>query len=202
MRATNVRLFIAIELDEAGRTAVAAELDRLQAAIDRSRASAMRWVKPSHMHLTLVFLGDVHEDRVAALSGAVSHPLPLDSFVIGFGGCGVFPSGGAPRVLWLGLTCGASEVGVVRHAVLRRLPSGGAVTDHFEPHLTLARWRTSRPADRRAVTALRCNGEVFRLLVDHVSLIRSELTSTGPAYSILAEARLEGQRRPTLQSGP
>jgi len=197
-----VRLFIAIELDVEARKALAVELGRLKAAFDSARAPAMRWVNPSHMHLTLAFLGEVREEDVSALCAAMSRPLPVDSFVIGFGGRGIFSSGGAPRVLWLGLTRGAAEVRALRQEVVHRLPSAGStLEDRFEPHVTLARWRTGRASDRRARTALDHVGEVCRLLVEHVSLIRSQLTSTGPAYSTLAQARLEGQPCPPLQSG-
>ena len=195
-----MRLFVAIELDEPGRQAIAAELLMLKSALDGEERSSMRWVKPEHMHLTLVFLGEVAEDRVRVLVGALSHPIPLAPFIAGFGGLGIFPPRQAPRVLWLGLTRGVAEVREVRREVAQNLSRVGVVPEeHFEPHLTLARWRP-HGAGRRPRVQLGAPGELLRLSVEHVALIESRLSSAGPSYSVLAKAILEVQRRPPLQS--
>ena len=62
-----MRLFIAVDLDDTARAAIAAEQKRVAAALGDAR-SAMKWVKPEHMHLTLVFLGEVSDPRCARRS--------------------------------------------------------------------------------------------------------------------------------------
>ena len=56
---------------------------------------------------------------------AIAQPVQAERFPIVFGGLGLFPPAGAPRVLWLGLTAGAREViGVQREIAARRHTAG------------------------------------------------------------------------------
>jgi 2'-5' RNA ligase len=186
-----MRLFIAIELDDDARHAIASEQSQLQAALGDGR-SALKWIRPEHMHLTLAFLGDVDDGLVQSVVDAIGQPLQADRFAIVFGGLGVFPSRGAPRVVWLGVTTGVSEVHGVQREVAARVTRLGIVLERraFHPHLTLARWRSPRPSDRRhLVTADRAD-EVARIAVHNVSLIHSRLSPAGPTYVSLCRAPL------------
>ena len=70
-----MRLFVAVDLDDAARTAIAAEQKRVAAAMDDARSS-VTWVKPDRMHLTLVFLGEVSDAHAPAIVDAVSRLVP------------------------------------------------------------------------------------------------------------------------------
>src|SRR4051812_7807284 len=144
-----MRLFVAIELDEAARTAIAEEQQRL-AAMFRDRGAAPRLVTSEHMHLTLVFIGEVPQERAQSIVAAASEPIPMPPFAVAFGGIGTFPSRGAPRVLWLGVADGAPEVMRLQSVVVSRLEVAGVARElrPFHPHLTLARWNESRASDR------------------------------------------------------
>ena len=187
-----MRLFVAIDLDEPARTAIAAEQGRIARAIGDSDRPALRWVSPEHMHLTLVFLGDVAEAQVPALADAVAADLDVHPFLVVFAGLGVFPPRGAPRVMWLGATTGAGEVTNVQRRIAERLQRVGLELEKrpFHPHLTLARWRTSRAIDGRRALAAERGGEVARVYVDHATLHHSRLSSAGPRYTTLARATL------------
>jgi 2'-5' RNA ligase len=65
-----MRLFVAVDLSAEARQAIAAEQQRIAAALDDRRTS-LKWVRPEHMHLTLVFLGSVDDVRVPAVVDAV-----------------------------------------------------------------------------------------------------------------------------------
>ena len=91
------RLFVAVDLDEPARAMIAAEQRRLAQAIGGS-GRAVRWVSPEHMHLTLVFLGEVVEASAARVTDAVGGDLDVRPFLVVFAGLGVFPPRGAPRV--------------------------------------------------------------------------------------------------------
>ena len=200
-----MRLFVAIELDAGNRRAIAAEQARLMATATEGAGSTLRWVRPEHMHLTLAFLGEVSEERVRPLVIVMAEPIQQRPFVLGFGGLGIFPPHGAPRVLWLGVIRGVSELRAVQEAVLGRLfGAGSTLPERFQPHLTLARWRAGtggRRVRRRSVTDLDQHRELFQLTVESVALIESRLSSAGPAHEVLARGRLEGDRVPPLQSG-
>ncbi len=176
-----MRLFVAIELDEAARAAIAAEQKRIASAIDREKT--LTWVAADRMHLTLVFLGEVPDALAPAIVDAV------------FAGVGVFPPERArkpPRVLWLGLADGADETIAVQRMISARITGLGVTIEDrgFHPHLTLARWRRSAWSDRRRIADAASGGPIARIRVDHVTLFQSRLSSSGPSYTPLARANL------------
>ena len=186
-----MRLFIAIDLDAAARAAIAEEQKRLKAILRDSSRSSIKWVSPDHMHITLVFLGEVEETRAAALIGDVGRDVAQLPFDLVFGEIGVFPPRGAPNVLWIGVASGGEPAIALQHELAARAATHDVRLESrpFRPHLTLARWRASRAADReRALAAVRQG--IATLHVDHATLYQSRLTSAGPTYTALARANL------------
>ena len=184
-----MRLFIAIDLDDAARAAIAAEASRLAQRIPRR--SSLRWLKPVQLHLTLVFLGEVDDGRAAAIAAAMDAAVDLPPFDAALEGFGVFPPRGAPRVLWVGVGDGAATLIELERRLAGRVERLGVEIEPrpFHPHLTLARWRDSRPGDRRALDEAP-RGVVARLWVDHATLYRSRLSPGGSIYTPLARATL------------
>jgi len=175
-----MRMFVAIDLD-----------DEIKDAIRREQRSAafphVTFVNPRQAHLTLAFMADVAPDRVVP---SFEQPIDMGAFDVTFGGLGVFPPRGAPRVLWLGLGEGVREVTALQQAIADRLQSLGIAPEDrvFHPHLTLGRWRRSRPSDRPAVSADATS--IGRMTVDHVTLYESRLSSEGPTHIARARAAL------------
>jgi 2'-5' RNA ligase len=185
-----MRLFVAIDLDEEARDAIDKEQRRLAARMG-PEARPARFVNAKHLHLTLVFLGEVDASLKAAFSAVFGADVPMRPFEVTFGGLGVFPPHGAPRVLWLGLVEGSRETIVLQGLVRSRAEALGVSSDvrPFHPHLTLARWRDSRPSDRRQARD-GAVAEVARVRVEEVHLIESRLSAAGPSYTRLATGRL------------
>ena len=185
-----MRLFLAIDLDDAARDAIAVEQTRIAQAIGRS---PLKLVVPDHLHLTLVFLGEVRGDGPAAVRAAVEAPLTETAFDVVFDTLGVFPARGAPRVLWIGVGEGAARLIALQRRIARRIAELGLVVEGraFHPHLTLGRWRESHPRDRTAVLNRPRAPGGPRLHVDHVTLYQSQLSSSGSTYTRLARATLE-----------
>ena len=138
-----MRLFIAIDLDAATRAAIAIEQKRLKAILREDTRSSIKWVSPDHMHMTLVFLGEVEEARAAALIDDVrwtSRTRPSTScsaksvcFLragrrMSLDRCGVAARNRRSR-------CSMSS----RHG--SRATMSALESRPFRPHLTLARWR-------------------------------------------------------------
>jgi RNA 2',3'-cyclic 3'-phosphodiesterase len=99
---------------------------------------------------------------------------------------GAFPSRTRPRVLWAGIDEGADAVAALAADVDAALARLGfePETRAFSAHVTLGRVRSPR-ADPRLAEALR--GDVYgRQRVDHLSLVRSELSPRGARYTELA----------------
>lgn len=188
-----MRLFAAIELDEAARAAIAEEQLRLAELLRGHRASVPRLVSAEHMHLTLVFIGEVPDERAQTIVSAAAAPIGLPRFGVGFGGIGAFPPRGAPRVLWLGVADGAPAVLELQEVVAARLEKVGVPRDRrpYHPHLTLGRWKESGPSDRPRPDE-KTPAMVARVEVGSVALIQSRSSSKGPTYSVLARAPLNG----------
>ena len=114
-----IRSFIAIDLPEETRQ----KLVVIQEQLKQSR-SGVRWVKPSSIHLTLKFLGNILpiqvDDIAAAVAQLVRDEPPI---TLGAGGLGAFPSQRKPRVIWVGLR----GVDVVEREVERCNRKGRAV---------------------------------------------------------------------------
>ena len=186
-----MRLFVAIDLNDGARRAIAVEQERVAETLGPS--SSLRWVRPDQMHLTLVFLGEIEEARAAAIIGAMDKNIDeVPPFTIAFAGLGVFPSHGAPRVLWIGLSAGAREAIELQRRIVDRLSRAGVTLEEraFHPHLTLARWRQARPVDRRSVAAAERGLEIARVEVESVTLYQSRLSSAGPTHTAVAHAPL------------
>jgi RNA 2',3'-cyclic 3'-phosphodiesterase len=190
-----MRLFIAADVPDDVRDALAAEHKRIAGALGGS-GSSLKWVKPEHAHLTLVFIGNVEDARVPAVIDAIAKEVDLPAFDATFEGAGVFPPRGAPRVLWIGVAAGACELVDLQRVLASRIAALGLPIEDraFHPHLTLARWRESRTADRdRALTAA-SRGVVVRAHIEGATLYQSRLSPSGPTYTALARANLTGRR--------
>lgn len=190
-----MRLFAAVELSGEARLAVAAEQKRIAAAFSGGK-SMLRWVKPEQAHLTLVFIGHVDAALAPGIVEAIGRDVDQTPFEMVLDGAGVFPPRGAPRVLWVGTTAGARELIALQRELAARISALGIALEEraFHPHLTIARWRESRPADRDRALGRAHRGPIARVHVASATLYESKLSPAGPAYTALAHANLT--RRP------
>jgi 2'-5' RNA ligase len=183
-----MRLFVAIDLPDDTRGAIAREQERLARLLDRSD---LRWVPPEQIHLTLAFIGQSPEERLPFIAEAVSEDIQQPPFLLVFGGYGMFPPNGAPRVLWIGVEEGAREVLDLQHEVVRRLERAGVAREDrvFRPHLTLARWRRPRRSDRSRVTSTTMKS-IPASTVEGITLYESRMSRSGATHFVLTKARL------------
>jgi RNA 2',3'-cyclic 3'-phosphodiesterase len=191
-RGIRMRLFIAIDLGQKVRTTVSKEVVRLQ-----SLAPKAKWASVEGMHVTLVFLGYVDDERVAEVQAivrevAARHP-PLRLAVESIGG---FGSSVRPRVLWLGLTGGVEPLAAIKEDLEKRLVPLGYEPEKrpFKPHLTLARARMPNGDVALARCIRACRTTAFgEAQVDRIILFRSDLSPKGAKYTALCEPKLAGQ---------
>jgi 2'-5' RNA ligase len=182
---------VAILLADAVRTRLAAEVERL-----RPLARDVAWVGRDNFHLTLKFIGAVEPGRLDAITAALAEVGRTRSpFELGVRDLGAFPSRGRPRVLWAGVDEGADAAAALATEVDDALAPLGFAREAraFSAHVTLGRIRSPRP-DPRLAEALHDDG-YGRQSVDHLSLMRSELSPRGARYTELAALPL-GSRAP------
>jgi 2'-5' RNA ligase len=190
-----MRMFVAVELDDATRAAVIAEQQR---ALTQSRArSSLRLVDSLQIHLTLAFLGEVAPPLSDQVVDAMRQPIPgIAPFRLAIGGLGMFPPRGAPHVLWLGIATGTREIVALQSVLARRLNALGVDLEDrpFRPHVTIGRWKHARPSDRISGADADSREAVAAMTVDRVTLFESRLSSQGASHHPLAQALLAHTR--------
>jgi 2'-5' RNA ligase len=188
-----MRLFVAIDLDDRARQAIAAVQRRLAKALDHDRS--IKWMDNARIHMTLAFIGEIADALAPPIIDSFSLNIGCAPFEVVLERLGVFPPRGSPRVLWIGVGEGARQLGEVQREVAARCQGLGLALEGrpFTPHLTLARWRVSaRPRRAQALRVL--SGDLLtpigRITVDHVTLYQSRLSQEGSTYTALAHANL------------
>jgi len=188
-----IRCFLAIELSEEVRAALA----EVQARMKRARLGVkVSWVKMENLHLTLQFLGYVPEEKIAAITTALERACAAqEPFAVAVGGVGAFPNARQPRVLWVGCRDTEARLKRLALAVQGAMRELGFEPQHreFAAHLTVGRVRTPRPdsALTKLLDSLRdCDCGTLR--VDAVCLFESQLNPQGSIYTKLSSHPLKG----------
>lgn len=186
-----MRLFIAVDLDDAARRAAVEGLGRLRQVVARAAPRCrIKWVEADELHVTLHFLGEVDPERTDRVRRQLSDPWDLAPFPVELGGVGLFPPTGPPRVIWLAVIDREAMLARLYDVLAARLGAVGFEPERraFRAHLTLGRVREA-PGGTGA--ALREVVERFpgapgaRWLIDHVTLYESRLSPRGPTYTPL-----------------
>jgi 2'-5' RNA ligase len=190
-----MRLFVAVEIDDHVRRVAAATAETLRVEI--GPAVKARWVPPDNLHLTVRFIGHVDDSRAPAVIEALIPTLELPPFDIEFGGCGVFPPSGPPRVLWIGLTQGLPSLASMHDAFNDRLRRLGYEPEDrpFSAHLTLARIKEAPKGAGRIVrdALTQVALPLTQSRVTRATVFRSHLSPRGPRYEPVAFAALKAE---------
>jgi 2'-5' RNA ligase len=197
-----VRLFVALATPHEVRAAVS-EAQRL--LMPRLATGDVRWQDLSRSHLTLRFLGEVEEADLAACRFAVTESAYRSpSFELQTARYGAFPAPERPSVLWLGVAGDVASLERLQAGVATRLEpvASAAATETFRPHLTLGRVRSLPVELRREMPAILAElpPAPVRWLVTSLQLVRSRLSSTGPAHEVLLDSPLGAAGSPPLSS--
>ena len=183
-----MRLFVAIELSDAVRKALAAT----QAAL-KWVCEDVRWIPLEQLHLTVKFLGEVADGDVAAVSEAMeSAAAESKPFVMRVGECGCFPERGAVRIVW---TKGVEEKGLLAGcvaAVEAQIEPLGFPREHrpFAAHITIGRVREDRSQGKVRTLVQAHSGKVVQQDVLSLTLMSSALSPKGSTYTVVSRAKL------------
>jgi 2'-5' RNA ligase len=189
-----LRTFIAIELEESLRIAIA----RVEGKFKRQAPpGSIKWVAPEGIHLTLKFLGDTPASRVgeieAALRAACAASAPFEFSVEGRG---CFPNTRRPRVVWVAVRDRGQMLARLQAAIEQHVAPLGWPREArgFSPHLTLGRvTKGASPAAEAAVGQMVESSVVEQIgaqRVTAVNLIASDLRPAGAVYTTLVSMPL------------
>lgn len=188
-----MRVFIAIDIDDGIRKALANLPDEMLAKVDIKKSDA-KWVNPGTMHLTLKFLGEIKDKQVVEVCNIVREVASRHkSFDIEIGGVGYF-GGKSARVLWVGAGQESENLLQLHVDLEQGLASAGWPPEarKFAGHLTLCRIKNSRAGVKLAgLTEEYKDFSIGVVDVDSLCVYQSELRPEGPVYTVLANYELE-----------
>lgn len=188
-----VRVFIAVPVDIKTLRRVS-DLQETLKKID----AGIRWVNPKNLHLTLLFLGDVMEDRLPDYYRVLERcALKVPNFHLSFQGLGSFPDVKRPRVLWVGVKKGKDEMTQLAQFIKISLWKAGfleekEVKQKYSPHLTIGRVKSRKnlPELIQQVEEHKdfCTGPQK---ISEMQFMKSQLTRSGPIYTVVKKINLK-----------
>ena len=182
-----MRMFVALDLPEQ-ITGTLANLD--------PGLPGLRWLPANRMHLTLVFLAAVPEEKLAGLLeslAAIQHP----AFSLGLQGLGCFARFGRPAVVWAGCENPPQSLIRLQRRVREAVHAAGLqpAKNRFRPHVTLGRCRDLSDSDLRPLLDA-CAHDVFGSFeAQTFTLFASVLQPGGPEYQVVLRQELGKERR-------
>jgi len=185
-----LRLFVAVELSEACKRALL-RTQRLLSAFDRMA----RWTRAEQMHLTLSFLGETPEDRVASVCSVLEAACgAVGPFEIKMHRAGCFPPRGRVRIVWVGVNAPGDMLNRTQRLIDHRLRQIGMTRDEraFAAHLTIGRVRSDDSDGGLRTAVARVPVARVAQCVSAVALMESNLDSGGAVYMPVGRWPLRG----------
>jgi 2'-5' RNA ligase len=176
-----IRTFICIEVPETIKERIAGLQQQL-----RKGDAQVSWVKPSNIHLTIKFLGDVPASKIETIRLAVERAVSsINKFEIEVGATGCFPSPRSPRVLWAGLSNLPESLKQLHASIEDELAREAFAREpkRFSPHLTIGRVRDPKGATRVAEDLMARGFEPEAFQARELILMRSDLNPKGSIYT-------------------
>jgi 2'-5' RNA ligase len=158
----------------------------------RASGADVKWDDPGKFHITLKFIGDFDENRVAELEHALRKRLEgVRAFRFSYSGVGVFPNYREPKIVWAGV-----DLPETIHLLQMRIEEGCQIVGiplenrRFHPHITFGRVRGTR---NRTGLIEALNTLIFdpiSALCDKIEILKRDLHPEGSLYSLLANIPL------------
>ncbi|MGQ9624424.1 MAG: RNA 2',3'-cyclic phosphodiesterase [Candidatus Bathycorpusculaceae bacterium] len=180
-----IRSFIAFDIEN---ELVLKNITEAQGLLVKTGAD-LKLVEPKNIHVTIRFLGNISLNTVEKVFEGMKK-VQFAPFEVMLKGIGAFPDVRYPRVVWIGMTQGATQLKNIFNQLEPNLCSLGFQPDPkgFSPHLTIARVKSGRnKAELAKFLTENVNYEFGTVKAECLRLKRSDLTPKGPIYSTLKE---------------
>jgi RNA 2',3'-cyclic 3'-phosphodiesterase len=185
-----MRAFIAIKLPLDIQDALGEIQNKLKLSLPK-----VTWVKPTKLHLSLKFLGDISFEQLERIQQIIADIIKTKlPFEIRLEILGVFPNYRQAKIIWIGTRLLPPELKQLV-AVLEKefLELGIPQEQHaFQAHITLGRIKylilpsdLEKGLDKIKNDLLDAN---LKFTIKGIALFQSRLNPSGPTYSILKEA--------------
>lgn len=177
-----MRAFIAIELPKEIKDYLSDIQKRLFPA-----GADVKWVKPDNIHLTLKFLGEITPEALnQTIQSLEVIAANKKAFYLSLSSVGVFPKIDSPKVIWIGINKGSSEI---------REFAGEIGKDDLSPHITLGRVKSKKDlgklVDILKLFEVKPQKALQEFTVNKITVFKSTLLPDGPVYESLKEVNLK-----------
>ena len=169
-----MRLFVAVDMPKEA----CIELEILQGLLP-----AENFTLAKHFHITLKFLGEVHESMAAKVREELRE-VKFEKLIFKLGKIGFFPDENNIRVIWVGVQ--PEDIVVNLQKKVDSIIGKEFPDDHpFSAHITLARVKFI--GDKKGfINKIRTiNVKTMEFEIDSFTLKKSSLSRIGPAYKDL-----------------
>jgi 2'-5' RNA ligase len=188
-----MRVFIAIDINEKIRKALG-DLQRQLAGKANIDRSDVKWVRPDAIHLTLNFLGEIDDGKANEVCDIVKDVSAKHKcFEVNVETVGCF-GGRSARVIWVGAGEGNENLKRLQKELEQALMQAGWPKEEreFTGHLTLCRVKNPKAGIKLAQTAEQYKDfKAGVVSADSVNVYKSELTPTGPIYTVIGSYKLQ-----------
>jgi 2'-5' RNA ligase len=170
-------------------------LTRLQSELQKTNADA-KWIEPQNIHLTLKFLGDIPVEILPRIEQTITEIASRSApFNVSLTEIGAFPDAKRPRTIWVGAKDDTGTLAGIAGAIKSAMINLGVEQEEhdFVAHITLGRIRGLRAQSRlsKALPTVSVTADLAQT-VERLSLLKSQLSSEGPAYEVLNTYPLAG----------
>ncbi len=177
-----MRAFIAIELPKEVKDYLSDIQKRLTPA-----GADVKWVKPDNIHLTLKFLGEISPEALdQTIQSLELIGANKKAFYFNLSAVGVFPKIESPKVVWIGINKGSTEI--------REIAKDLGKAD-LSPHITLGRIKSKKDLERLVdilkVFEVNPQKALQEFPVNKITVFKSTLLPDGPIYEVIKEVNLK-----------
>ena len=182
------RTFIAIKVSLSREVAELFADIKLQLKDER-----IKWVDLGNLHITLYFIGDVHDEFLKQLEEFLMLELSsFQSFKMNISKVGVFKNLKEPRAIWFGLEEN-KNLRQLKQLINKALDLCGMNTKDkkFKPHITLGRIKSLKnKLLLKKIMEENAERQIQQFLVKEIILYESQLTQQGAVYKVLRKIEL------------
>jgi 2'-5' RNA ligase len=183
---TTSRTFIAVDFP----TQVIEKINGLQKTLYGSALSAIRWIKPENIHMTLKFLGEVELAKIQIIENYLNIIAnEIQPFHINLDGIGAFPNWGHPRIIWISIEK-SEPLLLLAKMIEENMRNLGFQKEirPFSPHLTIGRIRDNVFLEDLQILEIKCrtlSRIENHIRITNIQLYKSDLYPLGPVYTLL-----------------
>ncbi|RLG21570.1 RNA 2',3'-cyclic phosphodiesterase [Candidatus Micrarchaeota archaeon] len=161
-------------------------LPKIVKALNFLKRFDVKCVEKENLHINIVFLGDIREEKANEIADALDCLEGFGSFKVRVSYISAFPSKERINVIWASAV--SDKLMELEKKVMSLEPLKSIKKDKaFIPHITLARVKKRPPMEIREVFNLNDLGE---FTAEGLVLYESKLTTRGPIYSKLHVVKL------------